>query len=137
MASTHTISIELSDDLYTRLQNAAQQSERPLERVLVESLALLYGTPTTDQEAQQEIMDTYSDAQLWAIVYQRLTSPERERLHVLQTKQQAGGLSAEETPEFDALVEVVDQQMLLRSKALFLLQERGYHINVYLQAPLE
>jgi hypothetical protein len=51
------------------------------------------------------------------------------RLHFLGSEEKHGVLSAEENLEHDRLVEHVNHGMLLRSKALMLLKERGHDIN--------
>lgn len=48
MAATLPIQLNLPADLYARIQEAAARSDQPIESVLVESLALLFGTSPVD-----------------------------------------------------------------------------------------
>ena len=83
-----SITLDLPEDLYERVRQVAEQSQRPLERVLVESIRLLFVLPptATDVATTLAAMPGYSDAQLWAVVYQRLAWPQSQRLHELSAK---------------------------------------------------
>lgn len=127
-----SITIDLPEELYAHMQAAAAASDQPLERMAVDSLQLLFASapPEHDLEAQMAALDGYNDAQLWAVVYRRPRGVDSERLHALSAK--TALTSAEET-ERDALLDQVDRLMLLRTKALMLLQARGYAVDAYLK----
>jgi hypothetical protein len=76
---------------------------------------------------------SYSDAQLWAVVYQRLAWAQSQRLHELSTKNKLERLTEDEQRELEDLLAWNDHAMLLRSEALRLLKDRGYDIAVYLK----
>jgi len=67
MTTKHAISVELPADLYKRIQEVAERSERSVETVLLESLAVLFGA----SQPSPETLEIYSDEQLWGVVYQR------------------------------------------------------------------
>jgi hypothetical protein len=69
MAATRPIQLNLPADLYARIQEVAARSDQPVESVLVESLALLFGTSFVDWDHLTATLDTLPDAQLWALVY--------------------------------------------------------------------
>ena len=78
-------------------------------------------------------LQQYTDDELWAVVDQRLTQKQDARLRELIALGKQGQLSADEQAEMEQLVDLVDHQMLLRSEALLLLQQRGHDIDLYLQ----
>ena len=73
-------------------------------------------------------MPSYSDAQLWAVVYQRLAWLQSQRLHELSAKNKLGKLTEDEQSEFEYLLTLNDRAMLLRSEALLLLKNREQDI---------
>lgn len=74
----------------------------------------------------------YTDDELWAVVDERLTTEQDTRLRQLIALGKQGQLSVDEQAEMEQLVDMVDHQMLLRSEALLLLQQRGRDIDAYL-----
>jgi hypothetical protein len=78
-------------------------------------------------------MPSYSDAQLWAVVYQRLAWPQSQRLHELSAKNKREELTEDEQSELEYLLTLNDHAMLLRSEALLLLKNRGHDIATYLE----
>jgi hypothetical protein len=78
-------------------------------------------------------MPSYSDAQLWAVVYQRLAWPQSQRLHELSAKNKREELPENEQSELEYLLTLNDHAMLLRSEALLLLQNRGHDLATYLE----
>ena len=133
--SGKSITLDLPEDLYERVRQAAEQSQRPLERVLIESIRLLFVLPptSTDVAATLTAMPSYSDAQLWAVVYQRLAWPQSQRLHELSAKNKLEKLTEDEQSDLEYLLTLNDHAMLLRSEALLLLKNRGHDIATYLE----
>jgi predicted transcriptional regulator len=127
MASGQAISIELPHELYERIRQIAAHSERSVESVLIESLKVLFGEPL--EETALAALDDYTDAQLWAVIYQRLAWPENERLRDLTARGKGGELTPDERDELDALLDRVDRHTLLRSRALLLLKQRGRELK--------
>jgi hypothetical protein len=133
--SGKSITLDLPEDLYERVRQVAEQSQRPLERVLVESIRLLFVLPSTATDVVTILaaMPSYSDAQLWAVVYQRLAWPQSQRLHELSAKNKREELPENEQSELEYLLTLNDHAMLLRSEALLLLQNRGHDLATYLE----
>jgi hypothetical protein len=129
------ITLDLPDNLYEQVHQVAEQSQRPVESVVVESLCLLFIPPSssTDLATSLAALASYADAQLWGVVYQRLAWPQSQRLHELSAKNKLGSLTADEHRELDDLLTLNDRAMLLRSEALRWLKNRGYDIDAYLK----
>jgi hypothetical protein len=130
-----SITLDLPDDLYEQVRQLAAQSQRPVERVVLESLRLLFVPPpsSADLAASLAALSDYSDAQLWAVVYQRLAWPQSQRLHELSANAKLERLTEDEQHELEDLLSSNDRVMLLRSEALRLLKNRGYDIEAYVK----
>jgi predicted DNA-binding protein len=132
MTSTQSISVELPDELYERIREVAERNERSVESVLRESLEVMFGGAAVESEDLLSRMETFRDDQLWAVVYQRMAWPQKERLRELTTQGKTGELSLGEQADLKALLDQVDRYTLLRSRALQLLQQRGHEVDRYL-----
>jgi len=118
--------LHLPDDLYERLRAVADDMQRPVEDVLLDSLALLFGQPP---ELTPEQLDRLSDAQLWAIVYRPLAWPIEAQIRALDTQSKAGRLTVDEQHKLDELIAGYDRYVLLRSEALVRLKRRGHDVE--------
>lgn len=129
-----SVTLQLPDELYDSVQEAAEASDRAIEMVLLESLGLLFRRPSAaDIEAELRELTDYSDAQLWAVVYRRLPWTHSVRLQELSQKNKQGQLTAAEQREIEQLIDLIDRYMLLRSEALLLLKQRGHDVETYLK----
>jgi len=126
--TTGTVSLQLPPRMYERLREISKERNSPMQAVMVEMLAPFLDPTTADVDSVLAKMDGYPDKALWEIVYQRLTLTERQRLDDLIEKGKAGARTPEEEGEVSALLDQVEYQMLLRSKALALLVERGHDV---------
>jgi len=136
MVTGHPIQVELPLGLYERLQTAALESDRSVEAVLIDSLALLFGESPLDPENVFALLESYPDEQLWAIVHRQLAPAHQGRLHELIARGKNRPLAGEEQTELDSLIGIVDRYALLRSRALLLLKQRGHNVEKYLQSEL-
>lgn len=127
-----TIKLQIPTAIYERAQQIATNSNRSIESVLLDGLALLFGD-LPDTSITPDTLTTYSDAQLWAVVHQRLAWPQDARLRELITSGKQGQLSNEEQEEMERLIALVDHQMLLRSEAILLLKQRGHDVETQLK----
>ncbi len=133
--SDANIQLKLPAEILARAVQIADDSERTVEAVLVDGLSLLFGDLSNDNISLEQLKK-FSDEQLWAVVHQRLAWPQDTRLRELAALGDHGKITIDELEEMDALIAVVDRQMLLRSEALLLLKRRGHDIGKYLQAGL-
>ena len=127
-----TVELQLSPKIYQRAQEIAQTSNRSLETVLLEGLSLLFGElPTLN--LTPDMLTTYGDEALWALVHQHLAWPQEARLSELVDRGREGQLSEPEKAEMERLIDLVDHYMLLRSQALLLLKQRGHVVEKQLR----
>jgi hypothetical protein len=123
-----TVELQIPSEIYERAHQIAQASNRSVESVLLDGLSLLFGA-LPDKAILPDELSNYTDEQLWAIVHQRLTSPQDARLHELIALGKQGQITEEEKVELERLIDRVDHQMLLRSEALYLLKQRGRDVE--------
>lgn len=86
-----------------------------------------------DAQEAFDKLDSYSDDELRAVINDRLSSIDENRLYYLGSEEKRSNLTTEEALEFDQLLAQVNYQMLMRSKALLILKERGHDITVYVK----
>jgi hypothetical protein len=79
-------------------------------------------------------LDDHSNEQLWAVVYDRMLPSQSQRLHDLSEKNKWVELTVVEEVELDQLIDLADDNMLLRSEALVLLKQRGEDVDTYLKS---
>jgi len=118
--------------IYERAQEIATTSNRTVESVLLDGLALLFGA-LPDKQTTPDELQAYNDDQLWAMVHQRLAWTQDARLRELIERGKQENLTSAEQAELEALIDLVDHQMLLRSEALVLLKQRGYDVDQLLK----
>jgi hypothetical protein len=76
-----------------------------------------------------DVQDSFSDEKLWAIVHKRLRAAQSERIRLLVAN---SSRSEEEQRELDHLLDLADDLVILRSRALVMLKERGHNVSAYL-----
>lgn len=133
MVSTQSISVNVSEELYERIRDIAERNDRSVEAVLRESLEVMFGAESEEIANQVPRLEDYRDDQLWAVVYQRMAWPQRERLRELVVRGKQGELISAEQAELEALLDRADHYTLLRSQALHLLKQRGHDVDRYLK----
>lgn len=130
--TTRTVTLELSENLYTRLQQAAQASRRSLDEVLLRAVQI--GSPPRWDDAPAEFqadlaaLDRLDDEALWRIARSRKTEADMERYQELLDRNANGVLTADER---DALVQLrteFDRFMLRKVHAAALLRWRGHQV---------
>lgn len=126
------IELKIPPEIYERARQIASESNRSVESVLLDGLTLLFGA-LPDTGISPDELRTYSDEQLWAVVYQRLAWPQDTRLRELMALGKQGQITSDEQAEMEGLIDLVDHQMLLRSEALLLLKQRGYDVEKQLK----
>ena len=130
--SLHTVTMQLPERLYVRLQQTAQATKQSFEDILLRALQV--GSPpsweTAPAEFQAELaaLDRLDDATLWRIARSRTTEAQMERYQTLLDKNANNTLSEKERVELTQLRTKADQQMLHKVHAAALLQWRGHQI---------
>jgi predicted transcriptional regulator len=131
MSST-TITLDLPENLYLRLQQTAEATRQSLDAVLMRALQV--GSPPTWETAPAEFqadlaaLDRLDDAALWRIARARTASSEMDRYQALLDKNANQTLSASERNELAQLRTDQDREMLRKAHAASLLQWRGHQI---------
>ena len=130
--STQHIDIELPDDIYRRLEDAATLTQRPLEDVISQTirgnLPPVLGDVAPDHRDLVADLQRLGDESLWAIGKEPLPSTEWRRHQRLLHKSERGILTLAEQTALDQLREASDRFVTRRSYALALLRWRGYTI---------
>ncbi|MFN8376699.1 MAG: hypothetical protein U0694_27980 [Anaerolineae bacterium] len=128
-----SITLQLPEDVYSAVQEAARVRGSSVEAVIIECAAIIYGDLLlVDVDALMEQMSFYTDTQLWAVAYRHLTPTQSDSLEELTDKNKSGQLTASEETALDRLLDLIDRHMLLRSQALLLLKQRGRDIDTFL-----
>ena len=135
----HTVTIELPDDLYDRLQRQAAEARRSIAAEVVQVLAMavpvMDNHVPTDLEKELAHLETLDDASLWKIARPRFPTRTAKRMQALQFKRQREGLSDDERQLEAVLAQEYDRRMLVRSKALLLLKQRGHDVTELVSRP--
>lgn len=130
--TTRTVTLELPDGLYTRLQQTAQATDRSLDDLLLHAIEV--GSPPRWEDAPAEFqadlaaLDRLDDEALWRIARSRQTEADMERYQELLDKNANGVLSDDERDELEELRTEFDRFMLRKVHAAALLRWRGYQI---------
>lgn len=130
--ATVEITLQLPDSIYQQMRQIADASGQPLDAVMLEMYTMLANQPL-DLPIETAWLDNYTDAQLWGVVYRRLPEPLDNRWQELLAIRDDRTLTPSEDEELLRLMTMSDQYMLYRSKALLLLQQRGYDTIAYLR----
>jgi hypothetical protein len=130
--TARTITVQLPENLYLRLQQTAQATQQSFEAILLRALEV--GSPPTWESAPAEFqidlaaLDRLDDAALWRIARSRAAAAPLDRYQILLDKHANQTLSTEEQSELIRLRTEFDRQMLTKVHAAALLQWRGHQI---------
>ena len=126
-----TIELDIPKDIFERAKVIASDGNRSIETVLREGLVMVFGA-TEDSCVSMESLEQFSDEQLWKIINYRLTWAQDSRWRKLMALNKQGLLTEQENSELDDLADLIDRQVLMKSKALLLMKQRGHDIDSYL-----
>jgi hypothetical protein len=128
--TARTITMQLPENLYLRLQQTAQATQQSFETILLRALQV--GSPPAWESAPAEFqvdlaaLDRLDDTALWRIARIRVTATRMDRYQTLLDKNANSTLSFEEQAELTQLRLEFDRQMLQKAHAAALLQWRGH-----------
>lgn len=126
-----TVSIQIPERIFHRLQRIAEATYRPIEDVLATTVSVaLPQSPNLLLELADDFiaMTMFSDEALWAAAESSLSPAQRRRLNQFS---RAGGqrpLNAAETAELAHLVDLYDRAVLRRARSLAILAHRGFAV---------
>ena len=118
-----TVNVQLSEQTFRRLQRAAEVTHRSVEDVLASTVEVALPSFANVPEplaSDLAAMDMFSDDALWAAAESALSRAQQRRLNQLA---HAGGLRAltpAESAELAQLIDLRDQAVLRRARALSL-----------------
>lgn len=130
--SVHAVTISLPEPLYQRAREAAQQTNRPLEQVLTQSIALSLPALESDLpaavRAELAAFPLFSDVKLRAIARSTMNKRKQARLQTLAETQKHRPLELAEKAELNQLMAEAELIMLSKAEAYHLLARRGHSV---------
>lgn len=126
-----TVKLQIPEEIIEEAQGIARGRNRSVESVLQDGLFMVFGK-TEDCEASAEILQDFSDEQLWEIVNRRMPWEQDSRLRELSARGKRATLTERESRELEDLLAALDRQILLRSRALLEMKKRGLDVDSFL-----
>jgi len=127
-----TVTLELPEPLWEWAQRTATVTQRPVEKVLVDSLSATIPPPLDDipDEFRNELalLETKNDDDLWTITRSSLSPKTLRQYDELLDKNSKGTLTTQEKRKLEKLRKDAERIMLMRARAFVLLQWRGYRL---------
>ncbi len=118
------VTVTLPDDTYRRAEYLARMTGRGVADVLTDTIGLSL-RPLGAQPTDDCTIGEFSDADVLVIADSQMDSAQDERLRELLGKQQAGRLTDEEYPMMLALMQVYQDGLLRKARALNEAVRRG------------
>jgi len=130
--TARTVTMQLPENLYLRLQQTAQATKQSFEATLLRALQVgsppAWETAPSEFQADLAALDRLDDAALWRIARTRAALAQMDRYQTLLDKNANDTLSLEDQAELTQLRLEFDRQMLQKVHAAALLQWRGHQI---------
>jgi len=130
--SEQIVTLELPKPLWEWAQRTAMVTQRPVEKVLVDSLSATIPPPLDDipDEFRDELalLETKNDDDLWAITRSGMSPKTIRQYDNLLEKSNRGVLTTQEKRGLEKLRKTAERIMLKRARAFVLLQWRGYRL---------
>jgi hypothetical protein len=130
--ATQTLTVIVPDRLYSRIQHRAEKANRTVEAELLDVLATAV---PGDEELPRDLVESIAsltlldDSALWHAARNCLDLPTSARLEHLHLKRQKDGLTRIEDDEMNDLMRRYERAILVRARAVALLQQRGQDIS--------
>lgn len=127
-----TITLKLPGAVYERAKETAQSVNRPLEDVLVQSIAL--ALPPLEEDIPSPLrmelsaLSLLGDEALQAIAHSRMDSEQQAELEALAEAQKHRPLTSDEQTTLADLLSEAERVMLRKAEAYRLLAQRGYDV---------
>jgi plasmid stability protein len=132
------ITLILPDDLYRRFQEHAALKQRSLEEEVLSLATSALAEDQIPRDIQQSVDDLahLDEAALWKTARNsHLTQEQSEAIEELLFKQQREGLTVEEKAQLEQLRHEHDKALLVRARAIGLLQDRGQDVKQLFEQP--
>lgn len=130
--TTKTITLQIPENIYTRLQQAARATRRTLDEVVLHAVQV--GSPPrwddapANYQADLAALDRLDDDTLWQVVRRRTSAETMARYQELLDKNAEETLTAAEREELTRLRMEAERLMLCKAHAAALLRWRGYSV---------
>lgn len=129
---SRTITLDLPETLFLRLQQAAQATQQSFDEILLRVVQV--GSPPgwddvpAEFQADLAALDRLDDAALWQVARTHQTEAEMIRYQALLDNKANTTLTLSEQEELDQFRTAFDRQMLRKAQALALLRWRGHQV---------
>lgn len=139
--SVQSITVNLPDEVYQRAEMAARTLKRPLDELIVESLATtlpqlsLIDDVPAEMAGEIAAMSQLSDEALLGLANSLLPADRQESLNNLLDQQNRGELDEAGKRELAELTAECGRHMLRRAKAVAILISRGHSTPQLLSLP--
>ncbi|HUY34026.1 MAG TPA: hypothetical protein VMV69_14860 [Pirellulales bacterium] len=133
-----TVTIQIPEELYSRIKQRAERSRRSVEAEFVDVLASAVRGPDDlppELAGAYAALDGFDDEELWQAARSRLPAKMSSELESLHIKQQRRGLAEEEYETMERLSLEYDRFVLVRARAAVMLKERGHDVADLLSSP--
>jgi hypothetical protein len=130
--TTPTVSVQVSESLYQRLQRLAHLTNRPVEALIEQTLQA--GIPPLPDTLSPEMRDdllaleALDDDALWQVAQSVVSPDQQAQLSHLLEKNKVAPLTTTEEAELTTLQTQADQLMLRKAYAFVLLRWRGHRL---------
>lgn len=131
--ASQSVNVSLPQPLFQRLQRIAETTHRSVEDVLTTTINVaLPPTPDLSSDLADELtaMVLFSDEDLQAACQSSLSVAQQKRLGQLSHSGGYRPLTNAESQELRLLLNLYDYAILRRAKALAVLAQRGYDIDI-------
>jgi plasmid stability protein len=135
--TTQTLTLNLPEPLYQRLEERARQTHRSVEDTALEVLTTAVPVAedlSPDLAEAISPLSVLDDTALWQAARSRFPTEAAQQLEALHRKRQREGLTEAEAQTVAALVRHYERSMLVRAQAASLLKQRGHDVSSLLQS---
>jgi plasmid stability protein len=130
--TVQTLTLNVPEALYQRLQHRAAQAKRTVEDETVDVLAAAVSAgdalPAELAEAVSQLA-LLDDTSLWRAACTPFAAEAASQLEELHLKRQREGLTDAETQTVASLVRQYERALLVRAQAAALLHQRGHDVS--------
>lgn len=132
IVTTQTVTLQLPESIYERVQRTAQMLQRPVEEFLLDTVTT--ALPLLDDLPPELVEDMaalalLNDKALWRVAQSTLSKAAQKRLDWLLDQQGRRELAPAEQQELDQLLHEYERVVLTRAQAAVLLKQRGYDLS--------
>jgi hypothetical protein len=129
--SDYTITI--SDSLYEKARQVAQQTAQPVDEVIRARLEGAFDGPAldlaADERAELAALAYLSNDALFNMMREQMQRAKQQRLSALMEKNSRGTIETDEYDQLTLLVEDGQRLMLRKAEAMRLLMDRGFTVT--------